>query len=108
MTSDSFRQDPADRLVLRTLDAKLAGALGRVVKGETSRRVANASEQATLEGTLLTRRQILFMVYKDYGRDDPKKDHLAHANLEKLGPVMADTAFTAFMNTWGALLVLYA
>ena len=46
VTFDSFRPDPSDRL--RTLDAKLAEALDRVVKGETSRRVAIAAEKAAL------------------------------------------------------------
>ena len=82
-TFDSFCPDPTDRP--RTLDAKLAEALGRVVKGEASRRDAFASEKAALEGTLLTERQILFMVYQEYRRDDSKTDHVAHANLEKLG-----------------------
>ena len=102
-TFDSFRPDPTDRL--RTLDAKLAEALGRVVKGETSRRVAIASEKAALEGSLLTGRQILFMVYQEYRRDDSKTDHVAHANLEKLGSVTVDAALEAFMGTWEALLL---
>ena len=77
--------------LISTLNAKLAEALGRVVKGATSRRVAIASEKAALEGTLLTGRQILFMVYQEYRRDDSKTDHVAHANLEKLGSVTVDS-----------------
>ena len=73
--------------------------------GETSRRVAIASERAALEGTLLTGRHILFMVYREYRRDDSKTDHVAHANLEKLGLVTVDTALEAFMSTWEALLL---
>ena len=105
VTFDSFRPDPSDRL--RTLDAKLAEALGRVVKGETSRRVAIAAEKAALAGSLLTGRQILFMVYQEYRRDDSKTDHVAYANLEKLGSVSVDTALDAFMSTWEALLLTF-
>ena len=105
VTFDSFRPDPSDRL--RTLDAKLAEALGRVVKGETSRRVAIAAEKAALAGSLRTGRQILFMVYQEYRRDDSKTDHVAYANLEKLGSVSVDTALDAFMSTWEALLLTF-
>ena len=105
VTFESFSPDPSDRL--RTLDAKLAEALGRVVKGETSRRVAVAAEKAAMAGSLLTGRQILFMVYQEYRRDDSKTDHVAHANLEKLGTVSVDTALEAFMCTWEALLLTF-
>jgi hypothetical protein len=104
-TFEMFRQNPSDRL--RTLDAKLAEALGRVIKGETARRVAIASERAALDGTLLTGRQILYMVYQDYRRDEAKTDHVAYGNLEKLGSVSQDGALEGFMSTWEALLLTF-
>ena len=105
VTFDSSRPDPSDRL--RTMDAKLAEALGRVVKGEMSRRVAIDAEKAALAGSLLTGRQILFMVYQEYRRDDSKTDHVAYSNLEELGSVSADTTHEAFMSTWEALLLTF-
>ena len=102
---EAFRLDARDRL--RTLDAKLAEALGRVVKGETARRVAIASEKAALEGSLLTGRQILFMVYQEFKRDESKTDHVAYGNLERLGSVTADAALEGFMSTWEAVLLAF-
>ena len=107
-TFESFSVAPSDRL--GTLDAKLAEVLGRVVKGETSRRGVIVVEEAALAGTLLTGRQILVMVYQEYQeyrRDDSKTDQVAHANLEKLGTISADTALDAFMCTWKALLLTF-
>ena len=100
---DAFRLDPRDRL--RTLDAKLAEALGRVVKGETARRIAIASEKAALQGTLLTGRQVLYLVYQEFKRDETKTDHVAHGNHERLGSGTGDAAREGFMSTWEALLL---
>ena len=89
------------------MDAKLAEALGRVVKGETARRIAIASERAALQGTLFTGRQVLYLVYQEFKRDETKTDHVAYGNLERLGSVTADAALEGFMSTWEALLLAF-
>ena len=52
-----YRSSATDRM--RTLDAKLAEALSKVIRGEPARRLAVEAERKALEFDLLSGRQIL-------------------------------------------------
>ena len=104
MTSKSFSPDLSDRLT--TFDAN-AEASGHVVKGDTSRRVAVATENEAMAGLLLMPQHILIMVYRNYRRDDSKTDHVSQASTEKLGTVSIETALAAFIFTRKTLLIRF-
>ena len=77
-----LKSDPKDPL--RALDGKLADALARLVKGEPARRIALEAEKAALSADLLSGRQTLWMIYKEFERDDATTDHIAHGHLERM------------------------
>ena len=49
--------------------------------------------------SLLMGGRIIFIVYQEYRRDHSKTEHMAHANLGKLGKVLVDATLEAFMCT---------
>ena len=53
----------------RALDAKLADALLKIVKGDLARRLAVMSETLARRGLVLGGRQILFLIYREFGKD---------------------------------------
>ena len=69
---------------LRALDGKLADALARIAKGEPARRIAIEAERAALSADLLSSRQTLWMIYKDFELDDAATDHIAYEHLESM------------------------
>ena len=78
---DDFKSDPNDPL--HALDGKLADALARIAKGEPARRIALEAERAALSADLLSGRQTLWMIYKEFERDDATTDQIAHGHLER-------------------------
>ena len=52
----------------RPLDAKLAEALLKIVKGDLARRLAVMSESLAKRGLALAGRQILFLIYREFGK----------------------------------------
>ena len=83
---DKTRADSAshehDRL--RALDAKLAGALLKIVKGEPARRIATEADKAALATEPLSGRQLLHMIYAEFRLDEPRTSAAAYTNLENL------------------------
>ena len=80
VTLEDFAPDQNDPF--RALDAKLAAALGKITKGEPARKIGIEAEKAASHGALLTGRQHLRLIYKEFQRDDNEADHAAYSNLE--------------------------
>ena len=100
-----FKSDPRDPL--RALDGKLADALARLVKGEPARRIALEAEKAALSADLLSGRQTLWMIYKEFERDDATTDHIAHGHLERMTFSGKDEHLEAFVTSWDALMLTF-
>ena len=58
----------------RTLDAKLAEALTKILKGEPARKMALAAERAALSHDMLSGRQCLLLIYQEFRRTEAKSD----------------------------------
>ena len=102
---DDFKSDPNDPL--RALDGKLADALARIAKGEPARRIALEAERAALSADLLSGRQTLWMIYKEFERDDATTDHIAYGHLERMTFSGKDEHLEAFVNSWDALMLTF-
>ena len=100
-----FKSHPADPL--RALDGKLADALARLAKGEPARRIALEAERAAMSADLLSGRQTLWLIYREFARDDTTTDHIAYGNLEKLTFNGQDAQLEAFLNSWDNLLLTF-
>jgi hypothetical protein len=92
---------------MRALDAKLGDALGKVIRGEPARRIAIEAERAALQFTLLSGRQILFLIYAEFSKDDAKTDHIAYTNLERIQLAPNDAALEPFLILWDNLLLTF-
>ena len=67
----------------RALDAKLADALMKVVRGDLARRLAVKSESLAKGGRMLAGRQILlFTIYKAFAKDAHLTDCTSYSHLE--------------------------
>ena len=53
----------------RAVDAKLADALLKIVQGKLARRLAVVSEKLAKRCFQLAGRQILFLIYREFGKD---------------------------------------
>ena len=100
-----LKSDPKDPL--RALDGKLADALARLAKGEPARRIALEAERAALSADLLSGRQTLWMIYKEFERDDATTDHIAHGHLERMTFSGKDEHLEAFVSSWDALMLTF-
>ena len=100
-----LKSDPKDPL--RALDGKLADALARLAKGEPARRIALEAEKAALSADLLSGRQTLWMIYKEFERDDATTDHIAHGHLERMTFSGKDEHLEAFLTSWDALMLTF-
>ena len=100
-----FKSDPKDPL--RALDGKLADALARLAKGEPARRIALEAERAASSADLLSGRQTLWMIYKEFERDDATTDHIAHGHLERMTFSGKDEHLEAFVTSWDALMLTF-
>ena len=78
---DDSKSDPNDPL--RALDSKLADAPAHIAKGEPARRIALEAERAALSADLLSGRQTLWVIYKEFERDDATTDHIAYGHFER-------------------------
>jgi len=79
---DSLSVSDVDRH--RALDAKLADALLKIVKGDLARRLAVMSETLARRGLVLGGRQILFLIYREFGKDTHVTDVQSYSHLEKM------------------------
>ena len=100
-----FKSGPGDRM--RTLDAKMAEALLKVARGEAARKIALETERAALRGEVLSGRQLLWLVYAEFRKDDSKTDHIAYGNLEKIAFSGTDSGLESFLNLWDSLLMSF-
>ena len=96
-----------DKARTRTIDARLAEALMRIIKGDLSRRLAVASEAAAMQGALLSGRQILFMLYRDFARDMHHSDAQNYGHLEKLKCGKELRMLDTFMTCWDNLMLQF-
>ena len=101
-----FTSDSKDSL-RAFLDGKLADALGRPGKGEPARRIILEAERAALSADLLSGRQTLWMIFKEFERDDATTDHIAHGHLERMIVSGKDEHLEAFVNSWDAFMVRF-
>ena len=100
---DSLAVDDTDRH--RALDAKLADALLKVVKGDLSRRLAVMSESLAKHGRVLAGRQILFMIYKEFGKDVHQTDCMSYSHLEKMQCAKDIKGLETFLAVWDNLML---
>ena len=100
-----FKSDPNDPL--RALDGKLADALARLANGKPARRIALEAERAVLSADLLSGRQMLWMIYQEFERNDATTDHIAHGHLERMTFSGKDEHLEAFVNSWDALTLTF-
>ena len=69
----------------RALDAKLAEALLKIVKGDLARRLAVMSESLAKRGLVLAAgRHFLFLICRDFGKDAHQTDCTSYSHLEKM------------------------
>ena len=55
----------------------------------------------------LSGRQTLWMIYKEFERDDATTDHIAHGHLERMTFSGKDEHLEAFVNSWDALMLTF-
>lgn len=91
----------------RTLDAKLAEALSKVLKGEPARKVALAAERAALTQEVLSGRQCLLLIYQEFRRHEAKSDASAYSNLEAIKCGATDASLESFLTLWDNLLLTF-
>ena len=91
----------------RTLDAKLAEALTKILKGEPARKVALAAERAALHQEVLGGRQCLLLIYQEFKRTEAKTDAAAYSNLESIRCGPNDNSLEAFITLWENLLLTF-
>ena len=104
-TLDHFKASDDDPM--RLLDAKLAEALSKVIRGEPARRLAIEAERLAVNYDVLSGRQILRLAYSEFEKDDMKSDHLAYSNLEHLVFKGSESSLDSFINTWDHLLLSF-
>ena len=91
----------------RTLDAKLAEALTKILKGEPARKVALAAERAALHQEVLGGRQCLLLIYQEFKRTEAKTDAASYSNLESIRCGPSDNSLEAFITLWENLLLTF-
>ena len=100
-----YASSKTDRM--RTLDAKLAEALSKVIKGEPARKLAVEAQKKALKYDMLAGRQILYLVCHEFARDEARTDHIAYGNLEHISYNGSEIGLEAFVNTWDHLLLTF-
>jgi len=101
-TFESLAINDADRH--RALDAKLADALLKIVKGDLARRLAVMSERLAMNGRVLAGRQILFLIYKEFAKDSHQTDCQAYTHLEKMQGIKDIKGLETFLTVWDNLM----
>ena len=104
-TFESLACDDSART--RTIDARLAEALMRIIKGDLARRLAVQSEAAAMQGTLLSGRQILYLLYRDFARDTHQSDAQNYGHLEKLKCGKELRMLDTFLTCWDNLMLQF-
>ena len=91
----------------RTLDAKLAEALTKILKGEPARKMALAAERAALSQDMLSGRQCLLFIYQEFRRTKAKTDAAAYPNLENIRCGSGDSSWEPFLTMWENLMLTF-
>jgi len=104
-TLEGFATNKADRL--RALAAKLAEALMKVVRGEPARRIAVEAEKIAKDMELLSGRQLFYLVYQEFKRDEHKSDAVAYSNLEVIKIQNGEAGPDTFLKLWDSLLLTF-
>jgi hypothetical protein len=97
----------SDKARTRLIDARLAEALWRIIKGDLARRLAVAAEAAAMHGGLLSGRQILFLLYRDFARDSHQNDAQNYGHLEKLKCGKELRHLETFLTCWDNLMLQF-
>ena len=100
---DSLSVSDVDRH--RALDAKLADALLKIVKGDLARRLAVMSETLARRGLVLGGRQILFLIYREFGKDTHITDVQSYSHLEKMQGTKEIKGLESFLAVWDNLML---
>ena len=100
-----FAADPADPF--RALDAKLADALNRITRGEPARKIGIEAEKAALNMSILTGRQHLLLIYREFRRGEEESDEVAYTNLEAMEFSGQDAHLEQFLITWDTLMMSF-
>ena len=102
---DDFKA--ADDDPMRLLDAKLAEALTKVIRGEPARRLAVEAERLAMSYDILSGRQVLRLAFAEFEKDDIKSDHVAYSNFEHLAFDGKESGLDPFLTTWDHLLLSF-
>ncbi len=89
----------------RALDAKLADALQKIVRGDLARRLAVRSEALARDGRVLAGRQILFTIYKEFSKDAHLTDCTSYSHLEKMQGAKEIKNLETFLAVWDNLML---
>ena len=88
----------------RALDAKLADALQKIVRGDLARRLAVKSEALARDGRVLAGRQILSTIYKEFSKDAHLTDCTSYSHLEKMQGAKDIKNLETFLAVWDTCL----
>ena len=89
----------------RTLDAKLADVLLKVVKGDLARRLAVMGQRLAKHRLVLAGRQILFLIYRGFGKDAHQTDCTSYSHLEKMQGCKDIKGLETFLAVWDNLML---
>ena len=73
----------------------------------SARRIAIEAKRAALNADLLSGRQTLWLIYREFARDDSQTDYIAYSNLEKLQFSGAEAQLESFLSSWDNLLLSF-
>ena len=91
----------------RTLDAKLVGALLKVVKGDLARRLAVMSESLAKHGLVLAGRLILFLICKEFVKDARQIGCTSYSHFEKMQGCRDFKGLETFLAVWDNLMLKF-
>ena len=91
----------------RTLDAKLAEALTKILNEESARKMALAAERAALSHDMLSGRQCLLLIFQEFRRTEAKSDAAAYSNLENIRCDSGDSSVESFFTMWEILMLTF-
>ena len=74
----------------------------KVVKGDLARRLAVMSESLAKHGLVLAGRQILFLIYKEFGKDARQIDCTSYSHFGRMQGCRDITGLETFL-AWQAL-----
>ena len=89
----------------RALDAKLAGALLKIVKGDLARCLAVMGESLAKHGLVLAGRQLLFLICEEFGKDAHQTDCTSYSHLEKMQGCKDIKGLERFLAAWDNLML---